>query len=258
MRSYFVAIALGAADGRHGGPHTMWKHLVLAAGLGMLTGCGTSPGGTLFFAVQPGTSVTGGLMRPPVEVLVQDERGYWVIADTDITVAIGTNSGGGVLSGVSTVRAVNGTATFTDLSIDEPGAGYTLTAEANGFGGVTSSRFDIVGAPVATITVTPGRADAGPGDSVRFLATVSDAAGNELTGRTVRWTIGDLNVVEVISNEGDTDGGVNGVYVCGLGPGAVTVTATSGAVSGTAMLTESGYSSGTDRDWAEQCCEAGC
>ena len=42
--------------------------------------------------------------------------------------AIGTNPGGGTLSGTSPVAAVAGVATFTNLSIDKAGTGYTLTA----------------------------------------------------------------------------------------------------------------------------------
>jgi len=36
--------------------------------------------------------------------------------------------GGGTLSGTTTLSAVSGVATFSNLSIDKSGAGYTLTA----------------------------------------------------------------------------------------------------------------------------------
>src|SRR5437879_11360420 len=46
----------------------------------------------------------------------------------NITVAIGTNPSSGTLSGTKTVAAVAGGASFSGLSIDKGGTGYTLTA----------------------------------------------------------------------------------------------------------------------------------
>jgi len=79
-------------------------------------------------------------------------------ATTSITVAIGTNPASGTLSGTTTVAAVSGVATFSHLSIDKAGTGYTLTASATGLTGVTSSAFDVV-APVsagAPLTISAG------------------------------------------------------------------------------------------------------
>src|SRR5260370_29496337 len=64
-----------------------------------------------------------------------------------VTVAIGSNPGGGTLSGVVTAAAVNGEATFNSLSIDKTGATYTLTAAAAGLPGVNSAAFAIVAGP---------------------------------------------------------------------------------------------------------------
>ena len=51
---------------------------------------------------------------------VQDVNGNTVTTATNsITMAIGTNPGGGVLSGTNPVAAVAGVATFTNLSIDK-------------------------------------------------------------------------------------------------------------------------------------------
>src|SRR5207302_10919517 len=64
-----------------------------------------------------------------------------------VTVALGTNPGGSTLSGTTTVAAVNGVATFLDLSLNKTGTGYWLTATATGLN-ATSSGF----------TITPGAA----------------------------------------------------------------------------------------------------
>jgi hypothetical protein len=59
------------------------------------------------------------------------------------TIALGANPGGGSLSGTITVNAVNGVATFANLSLDTSGAGYTLLASAAGLSGSTSTTFAI-------------------------------------------------------------------------------------------------------------------
>ena len=45
-----------------------------------------------------------------------------------MTLSLGNNPGGGTLSGTLTVAAVNGVATFNNLSINAAGSGYTLVA----------------------------------------------------------------------------------------------------------------------------------
>src|SRR2546422_9307793 len=72
----------------------------------------------------------------------------------DVTVAIGTNAGGGTLSGARTHAAVSGVATFSGLSIDKAGTGYTLTA--TGAGSATSAAFNITAGGAPPITVNPG------------------------------------------------------------------------------------------------------
>jgi hypothetical protein len=46
--------------------------------------------------------------------------------------SLGTNPSGGTLSGTRSVTVVHGVATFSDLSIDVAGLGYTLHAGMGG------------------------------------------------------------------------------------------------------------------------------
>jgi hypothetical protein len=62
-----------------------------------------------------------------------------------VSVAIGTNPGGGSLSGTTSAGSTAGVASFADLSIDAPGDGYTLDATATGFVGASSDPFDLAG-----------------------------------------------------------------------------------------------------------------
>ncbi len=63
----------------------------------------------------------------------------------DVTVSLGTNPGGGFLGGTLTVGAVNGVASFGDLTVSSAGTGYTLVASApvSGAKSATSNAFDI-------------------------------------------------------------------------------------------------------------------
>jgi hypothetical protein len=61
-----------------------------------------------------------------------------------ITLSIGNNPSGGTLSGTVTVTVVNGRATFSNLSIDMTGTGYTLHATVGGgLPDIDSNPFDI-------------------------------------------------------------------------------------------------------------------
>jgi hypothetical protein len=87
----------------------------------------------LVFVQQPADTAAGQTMAAVI-VQVVDQFGNVVAGDnTDtITLSIGTNPSGGTLSGTLTVTVTNGVATFSDLSIDHAGTGYTLHATIGG------------------------------------------------------------------------------------------------------------------------------
>src|SRR5205814_4573593 len=83
----------------------------------------------LGFSTQPSNTTAGISIAPAVTVQVRDTYGNPIITSTaSIAMAIGTNPGSGTLSGTRTLSAVNGIATFSDLSIDKSGTGYKLGA----------------------------------------------------------------------------------------------------------------------------------
>ena len=76
--------------------------------------------------------------------MLNDYSGNTVTSSAaSITVAIGSNPGGGILSGTTTVNASSGVAAFPGLSINQAGNGYTLSATSTGLTGATSSAFNI-------------------------------------------------------------------------------------------------------------------
>ncbi len=87
----------------------------------------------LQFIQQPTNTSIGNTIQPAVTVQVLDAAGHDLLtATTAVTLAIGANPGGATLGGTLTVNAVNGVATFPDLTLDQPGIGYTLTAASPG------------------------------------------------------------------------------------------------------------------------------
>jgi len=92
---------------------------------------------------------------PPVQVTAFDSTGTVIATFTgNVTVAIGYNGGlvseGQLRRGSTQVTAVNGVATFANLSIDQIGTGYTLTAAAAAYVGDTSTAFDVTATPPTT------------------------------------------------------------------------------------------------------------
>jgi Kelch motif len=121
----------------------------------------------LAFEVQPSSTPVARTIAPPLQVAVVDAEGNTVeSASTSVTLGIGTNPVGGTLIGSTAALAVNGIATFSNLSIDRVGAGYTLTASASGVNGATSAAFTITSFagthdPVSVHSFDPGEVQAG-------------------------------------------------------------------------------------------------
>jgi hypothetical protein len=87
----------------------------------------------LLFVQQP-TDTAAGQTISAVVVAVVDAFGNVVTGDNSdtITLSLGTNPSGGTVSGTLTVTVMSGVATFSDLSIDRAGTGYTLHATVGG------------------------------------------------------------------------------------------------------------------------------
>jgi hypothetical protein len=135
----------------------------------------------LAFAVQPSPTLAGTGITPAVTVTATDSAGNTDTHFTGVvTVTIGTNPAHGTLSGTTTETAVAGVATFADLSIGAPGAGYTLTAGAPGAVAATSVAFAIMAAPASQLafTVQPGSAATGAAITPAVTVAATDPAGN--------------------------------------------------------------------------------
>jgi uncharacterized repeat protein (TIGR01451 family) len=192
---------------------------------------------------QPSTTPAGAQFVPRVSVRVVDANGNTVPSFTGpISVAIGNNPSGGSLLGTTTVNAVGGTATFTNLAINQAGSGYTLVFSAAGFTPVTSIPFTITAGgasgDTSTITANPTSIPADGTSTSTITVQLNDASGSNLTSGgdavTLSTTAGTLNSV--------TDNN-NGTYTATLtssaAPGTATITGTvnGGSIAGSATVT---------------------
>ncbi|MCB9893030.1 MAG: hypothetical protein H6839_01110 [Planctomycetes bacterium] len=106
------------------------------------------PATQLVLVTQPAGAAPGVAFTTQPVVQVQDSTGALVSSDnsTQVTVSItaATGTSGAVLSGTTTVTAVNGVVTFSGLSIDLAGSGYTLDfTDGGALTDATSNTFDV-------------------------------------------------------------------------------------------------------------------
>src|SRR5256884_1705721 len=156
----------------------------------------------------PGNATAGEPLSPAVRVSAMDSSGS---VDTTfrgaVTVTLGEHPAGAELRGAHVVDAVRGVASFTDLSINRSGTGYTLVATSPGVRGATSATFAVAPAAAARLafTVPPHVATV---DSVLepVQVTVLDTLGTAATGFG-----GNVTVALAANASGGTLGGTTTV-----------------------------------------------
>ena len=83
-----------------------------------------------------------------------------------VTLTLATNPGDATLGGTLQIGATNGIATFSDLTLNEIGDGYTILAAATGLKSATTAAFDVTEPPATHLvlaTPPPGELTAGAG-----------------------------------------------------------------------------------------------
>jgi len=136
------------------------------------------PASKLAFSVQPSKTAPNTAISPAVTVLIQDSANNTITTSTaTVTLAIGANPGSGTLAGTTSVAAVAGVATFSNLSINSIGTGYTLTASSSGLTGATSNTFNITTATKLAFFQQPSNTSASSSISPAVTVQIQDAGG---------------------------------------------------------------------------------
>src|SRR5256884_7913506 len=139
------------------------------------------------------------------------------------------DANGAALSGRAVTWSSNSTSVATVSSSGlvsgvTPGSA-TITATSEGKSG--TSAITVTNVPVATVSVSPPTASIQPGQTVQLTATLKDASGTTLSGRTVTWSSNNTSVATVNGSG----------LVAGVPPGPARLSATSEGKSGTASIT---------------------
>lgn len=115
------------------------------------SGTFTITGNHLGFLQQPTDTPATMSISPAVTVRALDiNNNHDTNYVGNVTISITTNPGGGTLSGTNPKAAVAGTATFSNLSINNVGVGYVLTAYSSPLTSIASSSFTITTGPTSS------------------------------------------------------------------------------------------------------------
>ncbi len=164
---------------------------------------------------QPSGAANGVALTTQPVIRVTDSSGN-TVTSSSIEVVASIASGSGTLSGTTTVAAVNGVASFTDLLLSGTAGNFTLTFTPTSLTAATSSSFalSVGAASKAMITTQPSGAVDGSVFTTQPVIRITDAGGNTVTSSTV-------NVVASIAS----------------GTGTLSGTTTVAAVNGVATFT---------------------
>jgi hypothetical protein len=183
-------------------------------------------------------------------VVVQDTYGNTVTNSTaSVNLTIGNNAGStGALSGPSVTAGTailtptSGVATYSGLSIDIAGVGYTLTASSTTPTTLTSKisdAFTITSGTASAISMSSGSPQSntvGLALGSQLVALVTDASGNPVNSTTVDWSVSGPGTATLGSASSSSNGSglASNTLTLGTVTGTYTVTAT---IHGTATTT---------------------
>jgi hypothetical protein len=157
----------------------------IAAGLAALAACGQGSSPTpaeshrptaLAITASPTAPAAGATFGATVEV--RDAGGRKVASDATISLSL---QGPGVLQGTSSAAAVQGVATFADLSITQAAAGYRVVATATGLTEATSAAFDVTPAAASRLAFTVEPPDAAAVTTIALTGGATAAPAVTLT-----------------------------------------------------------------------------
>src|SRR3989441_6285178 len=195
---------------------------------------GSIPGGYVVTATASGITGTAILSVTDVSVAsvaVSPAAATVSVGGTQQLGAVLKDASGNVLTGRtvtwassnSALATVSGTGLVTGVAAGS----VAIAAASEGKSGTAT--VTVANVPVASVTISPSAPNIYVGGTLQLTATLKDASGNLLGGRTVSWMTSS-GAVATVSASG---------LVTGLAVGTATITATSEGQSGTAAVTVS-------------------
>ncbi|MEN6575282.1 MAG: hypothetical protein ABFD90_02980 [Phycisphaerales bacterium] len=162
-----------------------------------------APAAALAFITSPGATAAQAVLTPHPQVEIRDSLGNRVTASTDpVTVEL---VGAGVLGGDTTVNAVGGVATFSNLTVGTPGTfpgSFQLTASSGLLTSATSSSFQVTADPALAIEKADSADPVDPNDEVTYTIQYENSGLGNATNTVIVETL--PGAMEYVSC---TDGG---------------------------------------------------
>ncbi len=194
----------------------------------------------LVFVTQPGSGLVNGALPGPITVQAQTAEGGKATGYSGtVLIALLNNPGGAVLSGTTSANIVNGKAvTFSDLSLDKAGSGYTLILLSQDLPWQSSAAFT-VNNPVPTLSkVSPDLVGTG-GDSVALEVTGT----NFTSDSTAEWNgaarptlvVSDTVLMMILFSDDLAEPGSGTVAVTNAAPGGGTTAPITVSLSGASV-----------------------
>ena len=221
---------------------------ISSSGVPSLTVSATALGALQAWVItqQPSALLVAGSMIAPAVVAELHDAGNARVTgfNGSASVAIGTNSGSATLGGTATVTAVNGVATFSGLTVNKAGVGYTLTVNSTGAGAGTTTPFSVIAGAASVLSIASGNAQSGPVSTALaqpIVALVTDANGNAKAGESVTFAVtGGGGSVSLATGTTDAAGHASTSWTLGATVGAQTLN-----VASTELPTVSASATGT-------------
>jgi hypothetical protein len=112
-----------------------------------------------------------------------------------VTLSMATSPGGGALGGALSAMAVGGVARFNDVTIDQPGSGYTLQATAAGLSSSTTAPITVAPAGTGTqlVVTSPPPSSIAAGSPFGLVVKAEDSFGNVIASFNGSVTIADTS-----------------------------------------------------------------
>src|SRR2546426_84089 len=196
--------------------------LVSGIALGTATITATSEG-------QTGTATVTVSDVPVASVVVAPSAANILVGNTVQLPATAQGAAGRVLTGraITWSSSNPSVATVSSNGVATAVAAGTATITATSEGKSASATVTVANVPVASVVISPATALVLVGASVQLAASPKDAAGAVLSGRAITW-VSSAPATATVSSTG---------LVTGVAAGAVTMTATSEGVTGSAAVT---------------------